>query len=494
MQSKIIVFLFFIFSHTLFSQNKEKVDSLLREFKTTADFKIALSKADMALQISRSINYKEGIIKSNISKIRLYFDHFDNSECFKIIDEVEPEILNLKNPVFISQLSSFKAQLYIRLNLKDSAKQELDKALLFANNITDNNSRHYEKGKVYLVFATLYDCETVKDQYAVVLKYLKMSYRELCLVKSGFHNEALVITCNALGSYYSHTNDFKSAKFYFNKAIAISRTLHCEKCGAYAFNRIAKMFYNMNDYDNAILNYEKSLKISKISENVGMIQENYMDLTLAYEKVKDDKKQKEALKQLKNIRDSIEYINKLSFETAVKGITDDIKLENSSNTDQFKRYIILGSILCLFLFYIILMYLKKYKSEKENRAKLEGFLNEKLLLIQSLNSNKDSNKDTIEKEEELKKVVHMAMTNDLLFFESFNELFPDFKVKLLKIDPFFRVNDLKLCYYLKLNFDTKEIARYTGDTVRSVESKKYRLRKKINISSKEDINAWFNNL
>lgn len=490
MQSKIIICFFFIFSHALFSQNKEKVDSLLIELKTIVYFKKALIKADKALEVSKSINYKEGIIKSNLARISLYFEHFDNSECLKIIDEIEPEILNSKNPIFISKLSSIKGLLYIRLNLKECAKQQLDKALLVANQITDNNERHYAKGKVYLSFVALYDYEAEKNQFAIVLKYLKLAYGELSLVKSDFHNEALVVACSALGSYYSHTNDFNSAKFYFNKAIAVSEALHCAKCGIYSFNRIAKMFYNMDDYDNAILNYEKSLEISKISENVSMIQENYTDLSLAYEKVKDDKKQKEALKELKNIRDSIDLNNKLSIGTAVKGIMDDIKLENSSNTDKFKRYIIVGSVLCLFLFYIFLTYLKKYRLEKENRAKLEGFLNEKLFLIQSMNSNKDS----IEKEEELKKVVHMAMTNDLLFFENFNELFPDFKAKLLKIDPFFRVNDLKLCYYLKLNFDTKEIARYTGDSVRSVESKKYRLRKKINISSKEDINAWFNNL
>lgn len=51
-------------------------------------------------------------------------------------------------------------------------------------------------------------------------------------------------------------------------------------------------------------------------------------------------------------------------------------------------------------------------------------------------------------------------------------------------------SDLLICAQLRLGFYTKEIARYTKNSVRAVEGKKYRIRKKLNIPANEDINVW----
>ncbi|PRB05264.1 hypothetical protein CQ046_05225 [Chryseobacterium sp. MYb7] len=43
---------------------------------------------------------------------------------------------------------------------------------------------------------------------------------------------------------------------------------------------------------------------------------------------------------------------------------------------------------------------------------------------------------------------------------------------------------------LRLNFSTKEIAHYNHLTIRGIETKKNRLRKKLDIPSNEDLNNW----
>ena len=48
-------------------------------------------------------------------------------------------------------------------------------------------------------------------------------------------------------------------------------------------------------------------------------------------------------------------------------------------------------------------------------------------------------------------------------------------------------SDLKLCTFLRMNLNTKEIAEIMGLSVRSVESRRYRLRKKINLSKDQDL-------
>lgn len=474
----------------MFSQNKEEVDVLLKESKTLLDYKKALSVTDSALKIATSINYKEGILKSKFSKIIIYFGQYENTECLKMIDNIEDEVFRSKDYTLIAHMESLKGAIYLRLQFKANARAQLNSALFYSDKILNDDERHHRKGIVYMQLAYLNDDSEIKNYIDVVFQYMKKAYQEFSLVKNDSDREGFIATCNMLGSYYTVKKDFASAKFYFNKAIAISQRTECIKCQPYTWNRIGNMYKEMKDYDNAIKNYEKSIEICKSTGDLIQLKENYRDLSEIYEKLNNIEKQKENLKLLKTITDSINNQNNLALGVAVQGITKDISSEHEENTNYLKLYIIIGIVLCILLSYIVFMYLKKYQTAKENSEKLEKFLEKKTLFIQSLNSNKS----IIEKEEELKIVIRMAMTNDVLFFQTFNVLFPDFKEKLIQLDPFMKVNDLKFCSYLKLNFDTKEIARYTGDSIRSVESKKYRLRKKFNISSQEDINAWMSNL
>ena len=73
--------------------------------------------------------------------------------------------------------------------------------------------------------------------------------------------------------------------------------------------------------------------------------------------------------------------------------------------------------------------------------------------------------------------------DDWKFFEdAFNNADQNFLKNLKKLHPNLTRNDLKLCAYLRLNLSTKEIAPLFGISVRSVEIKRYRLRKKMNLS------------
>ena len=73
--------------------------------------------------------------------------------------------------------------------------------------------------------------------------------------------------------------------------------------------------------------------------------------------------------------------------------------------------------------------------------------------------------------------------DDWKFFEeAFNNADQNFLKNLKKHHPTLTNNDLKLCAYLRLNLSTKEIAPLFGISVRSVEIKRYRLRKKMNLS------------
>nr|WP_322623882.1 triple tyrosine motif-containing protein [uncultured Flavobacterium sp.] len=69
-----------------------------------------------------------------------------------------------------------------------------------------------------------------------------------------------------------------------------------------------------------------------------------------------------------------------------------------------------------------------------------------------------------------------------MFKEAFNNADKDFLKKIKAAHPSLTPNDLRLCAYLRLNLSSKEIAPLLNISVRSVEIKRYRLRKKMELA------------
>lgn len=80
------------------------------------------------------------------------------------------------------------------------------------------------------------------------------------------------------------------------------------------------------------------------------------------------------------------------------------------------------------------------------------------------------------------------------FEEAFNHADKDFFKKVKELHPQLTANDLRLCAYLRLNLSSKEIAPLLNISVRSVEIKRYRLRKKISLAREINLNDYFLNL
>lgn len=76
------------------------------------------------------------------------------------------------------------------------------------------------------------------------------------------------------------------------------------------------------------------------------------------------------------------------------------------------------------------------------------------------------------------------------FTKVHNDFFKKIKSQHSNLTP----KDLKLCSYLKLNLTTKDIAPLLGISVRGVEVARYRLRKKLQLDSEENLNEYMMNL
>ncbi|AZA53967.1 helix-turn-helix transcriptional regulator [Chryseobacterium sp. G0201] len=87
-------------------------------------------------------------------------------------------------------------------------------------------------------------------------------------------------------------------------------------------------------------------------------------------------------------------------------------------------------------------------------------------------------------------LYELAMSRNSLFITYFKSEFPVYFENILKTCPNLISSELEICALLKLNLSTKEIAQATNTTVRAVENKKYRIRKKFNLPSDADLNLY----
>ena len=76
------------------------------------------------------------------------------------------------------------------------------------------------------------------------------------------------------------------------------------------------------------------------------------------------------------------------------------------------------------------------------------------------------------------------------FENQFVHVYPDFHKSLLSLHPSLSASDLRLCSYIKMNQSSNEIAQLTGVSIRTVESQRYRLRKKLDLGKDADLNGY----
>jgi ligand-binding sensor domain-containing protein/DNA-binding CsgD family transcriptional regulator len=94
----------------------------------------------------------------------------------------------------------------------------------------------------------------------------------------------------------------------------------------------------------------------------------------------------------------------------------------------------------------------------------------------------------------VQKIIDEGMNDERdwnLFESSFNEAHGSFFKKLKSSHPDLVPNDLKLCAYLHMNMSSKEMASLLNISVRGVEIRRYRLRKKLNIPHDKNLAEFF---
>jgi DNA-binding CsgD family transcriptional regulator len=391
-------------------------------------------------------------------------------------------------------------------NLITSSEDLFNKAVQYNNLIYKAIAKDYLSNA--LVFNEFYD---------MALEQLKQG---LQLIDQADGNDSIVIDTKAnlyvsLSNYYSILQDGKNRLMYIKLSIAehdkFSNAAYREKLRYIDFSNLAITYYEQ-DMDSAEVYALKSVSLDR---NYGMDDVKFCNLLILGSLNQMKGKYLDAFTYFHQAELVENYKNHLNVELLYLNIIEAYKA--TGDTSNVKKY---ENKLAAFKLRVAEnknKSLHKIIEDKELNAKNQlnnilflAFIVFLLLMgggiIYILHKNrlishyeKLSNKyleDRAKKpgQEDLVKLIEMVKGNNAAFMSSFNEVFPDFAMKLLAINPRVVQTEIEFCALLKLNLHTKEIARYRNIEPRTVQNKKYLIRKKLNIPGEVDIYHWFSEL
>ena len=317
------------------------------------------------------------------------------------------------------------------------------------------------------------------------------------------------------GEYYRLKNEFDSALNYLNKAKELLANFPDEIPSVNS--QISQCYIGLKDLNNAEKSAIENLKSNSISQVFKKV--NFEVLESVYRQRKD-------LEKLISIKDSLIDIGGISVTSNVKALFSNLETqilltekqsELNQNKIRYNTYLFILIIGVVILFFSLITIRVNFNYQKERNIRLEvekdvtktklekkqlelvsktNFIAQRNnyldILKQSVLKQKGKNKDSEKVSFEIEREIDRIIGSKKIFenFESqFTEVYPEFFKVLVSKYGKLSQTDLRLCAYIKMNQSTNEISQITGVSIRTVETQRYRLGKKIKLSSSESLNT-----
>ncbi|MFP3593499.1 tetratricopeptide repeat protein [Chryseobacterium sp. SIMBA_038] len=439
----------------------KELDSLSEKYRTEGNIKKSIELNIDAIKNYEKQNNKDGIIAAYINIGGLFWNLHRYKESLKYLESAETELRKIKNPTLCARMYGEYARNYASLGLLDQSNTSLDTSIYFAKQIPDRK----EKEKLLYFYytwkiANFEELRATDSINSTLKKRLKISIQPLTYVY--------------MAENFIKNKKTDSAEYYLNKASQMSGDFsHYQK--SMTLLTFGKLHTAKKDYQKALDYYLKSLAISKQISRKSDIKNAYKLISITYDSLDDIEKKNEYLQMYSNINDSIAESEREALKIPVDKI---IHQENEKEkSERLKYFILISGVVAAAIIVVILLtrrYIKKQKQAEE-------------IIIETMHETDELKSKLNEAFEELSK---LAMTNDPFFLTRFKEVYPEFYETLTTKYPNLSANDIKFSAFLRLNLSTKTIAQYKNISIRTIESRKYRLRKKLDLPSDVDLNKW----
>ena len=317
------------------------------------------------------------------------------------------------------------------------------------------------------------------------------------------------------GAYNQSIKKFKKAIKYLNISKEILKDFPTELIAL--GSRFAECYLGAGDLDKAEAVAKENLKIKNISEvekryNYNVLEKVYLKKGLNSELLKV----KDSLILITSGGSNSKILKTLNdLETQIQ-ISNSVRELNESKI-RYNTYLYI-LIICTILLFFSLITIRinfNYQKEKGDRLELEKLAIENELdkknreLVSKSNfilqrndylkklKKKFENPKVEEKSiTRLSKELNMVISSEKTyqdFDNMFIEVYPEFYKSLNKINKLSKT-DLRLASYIKMNHSNDEIAQISGVSVRTIESQRYRLSKKLKLDKGGDLNSFIYNI
>jgi len=324
------------------------------------------------------------------------------------------------------------------------------------------------------------------------------------------------------------------------------------------YGLLGQYYLKINNVPTAIKYTQKAYDIANKIDALGFISDMALQLSLLYEKEGQYNFALEYYKKYTMFSDSIFNIKKTelieslnqNFNAQQKEKELELKrkeieiLEKDNRISNFKIYVLFSIILFLLtiFFYAFINYKRKVKAEKTLREneiaikesqnkimeleiknndiksevlknqieyknkEIQNFAfhiidkNDFILNIQNKLKEARKNLNSLNAKQELQKLITMINAKMLLerdreeFLAYINQINDNFYYKLNQKYPDLTEGEIRIASLLRIGFSSKEISSILHITPKSVDTNRYRIRKKLNIDSTENLNEFFKNI
>ncbi|MBB6370379.1 tetratricopeptide repeat protein [Chryseobacterium shigense] len=424
------------------------------------------------LENSQKISYSRGITVSALNLSARYTVLNDYKKSLEYLKLGEKEQYAKDNQVQV-RIKTLYSVNYFGMNLYQEAANSLKEIIPIVNKIKPDSVRLARLSSTFVDIGKVYLDKNQLDSASI---YTKKAINTVLQLKDLTPRSQMLLAWSSLAlvEIKIKENKIDSAEIYLKSFEARPERLQ----GNMNFKqyKVTGMLHDRKkEYDLAIADYQKAIEMAKGLNYTVEIEELYKLVSGAYAKRGDKNSAQEYFQKYIIIKDSLESAKQLALEGTVKELITQ-KEKNIKAKNKFLIYgtwtAILSMVISMPLIITALRRKNKILNVKEQETQL---LNQKLNLA-------------------FENVIQMAKNNDPEFLARFQEVYPEFFPRLLKVEPQLLNTDLKFCAMLFLNFSTKDIATFTFIQPQSVQTKKNRLRKKLNISSDEDIYVWMKNI
>lgn len=447
-------------------------DSLLvkaNEAMGNVDIKKTIELSSEALDLSIKQNYDLGTIRAYYILGQGLFNNQNYKESLSYLSKAIKVKGSSKYPLYMSQIHKVRGQIFYYVDVFDDSIIEFNKALEAASKITNSSHRGYITSQIYESLAIAYsgigDTEKALSYMMENVELLNGLDEDLI-----FRNKINQFT--SLGEHYIIDKKLDSAKYFIDESLSIiDKYDYAYKCRTLRF--LGDVHKMQNDLNLSLQTYSDAYKNANalgMKYELQILHENFADVYQQLNMPDSVNKHLERMRYFEN--DNLrEKVN--AADTALKELVLQEKSIYKYKRNMFLTVVSLTAI--IFILVVILLWKRKHK-----------------LIIEEVEEETQELKQKLN--EAFDEVMNLAKRNEPAFLIRFQEVYPTFYNNLTQKHTDLTPTDLRLCAMTYLNFTTSDIARYTYVELRSVQARRSRLRKKIDLAPDVDLLQYLQSL